>query len=92
MECKMIFPSQTGNCYHDPYKGYPMKYFQHSLLVFLTLKSSCIETTYDLFGKKVMLDVEGHSIEPPVELLDRTIIGIENISGLRRTMGQTKCP
>ncbi|MGN7613832.1 response regulator [Magnetococcales bacterium HHB-1] len=47
--------------------------FQHSPLVFLTLKSSGIRTPYDLIGKRVMADLKGNSDAPLNAMLLKTL-------------------
>ncbi|ETR69311.1 MAG: hypothetical protein OMM_04007 [Candidatus Magnetoglobus multicellularis str. Araruama] len=47
--------------------------FQHSPLVFIALKSSNILSPFDMYGQKVMMDIEGHSIIPLIALIHDTI-------------------
>jgi len=47
--------------------------FQHSPLVFLTLKKSGISTPYDLIDKTVMIDSQGSSNAPLIAMLHQTI-------------------
>jgi signal transduction histidine kinase/ABC-type amino acid transport substrate-binding protein/DNA-binding response OmpR family regulator/ABC-type nitrate/sulfonate/bicarbonate transport system substrate-binding protein len=47
--------------------------FQHSPLVFIALKSSKILSPFDMYGQKVMMDIEGHSIIPLIALIHDTI-------------------
>jgi two-component system sensor histidine kinase/response regulator len=53
--------------------------YQHSPLVFLTLKKSGITTPYDLAGKKVMFDSMGYSNAPLLEMLLTTLGDIKQV-------------
>jgi len=64
-------------------KGEPVvllkQIFQHSPLVFLSLKKSGINTPYDLVGKKVMSDFKGLSDAPLLEMMQATIGDMEQV-------------
>jgi len=47
--------------------------FQHSPLIFVSLKSSNIISPFDMIGKVVMMDLEGHSDSPLIALFQDTI-------------------
>ena len=53
--------------------------YQHSPLVFLTLKKSGIASPYDLAGKTVMFDSKGHSNAPLLEMILTTLGDIEQV-------------
>lgn len=53
--------------------------FQHSPLVFLTLKESGIRTPYDLIGKRITLDNVGYGNAPITAMLLNTLGGLETI-------------
>jgi len=54
--------------------------FQHSPMVFASLKSSDIISPFDMNGKVVMLDIEGHSTTPLIALLMETLGGIDSLT------------
>ncbi len=47
--------------------------FQHSPLVLITLRESGLRSPYDLAGKRVMLDLKGHSDAPIKAMLSNTL-------------------
>jgi PAS domain S-box-containing protein len=53
--------------------------FQHSPLVFLTLKKSGITTPYDLIDRVIMMDSNGHSNAPLIAMLLQTIGDLDSI-------------
>ena len=53
--------------------------FQHSPLVFLTLKDSGIETPQDMAGKRVSFDIQWHSSAPLIALLLKAFKNINAI-------------
>jgi len=56
--------------------------FQHSPLVFITLKESGIRTPYDLVGRRVTVDVKGHRYAALDAMLLNTLGGIENLNSV----------
>ena len=56
--------------------------FQHSPLIFITLKESGIRTPYDLVGKRVTVDVKGHRFAALDAMLLSTLGGIENLASI----------
>ncbi|MBF0450995.1 MAG: transporter substrate-binding domain-containing protein [Candidatus Magnetomorum sp.] len=59
--------------------------FQHSPLIFVTLKKSKIISPYDMQGKKIMLDSEGHSNTPLVALLLETTGNLNSITLVKQS-------
>lgn len=53
--------------------------FQHSPLIFLTLKDSELKTPYDLIGKKIMTDETGITDTPLLAMLNRALGELKNV-------------
>jgi len=70
-------------------RGYPVvllkQIFQHSPLVFLTLKQSGITTPYDLINKTVMIDSKNNSDAPLVAMLLQTIGDLDDIKTVQQS-------
>jgi len=59
--------------------------FQHSPLVFLTLKESGIRTPYDLSGKIIMIDSDVHKYPALSALIKKTIGGTDKFTQIQET-------
>jgi PAS domain S-box-containing protein len=61
--------------------------FQHSPLVLVTKKSSGISNPFQLRGKAIMFDSEGHSSAPIIALLHNTLGDMQKVKTVKQSFG-----